>query len=86
MNSPERAEDAKLAHWLTEYMLHLDEKEALRFLECIVIKWAQELPRDQLGQLNDELLHLNNDNTKCAWSEAKLRGYALYRIAAGLEH
>jgi hypothetical protein len=83
---PSRVQEDKQAQWLTEYMLHLDEKSALHFLESVVIKWALELPKDQLERLHDELFYGNNDNPKYAWTEVKLRGYALYRIAEGLEH
>jgi hypothetical protein len=82
----DRAQEDNKAQWLTEYMLHLKDADALRFLESVVLKWALELPQEQLGQLKDELLHRNNDNPKCTWTEVELRGYALYRIAEGLEH
>jgi hypothetical protein len=86
LKTPSRVQEDKQAQWLAEYMLHLDEKGALHFLESVVIKWALELPKDQLEQLNDELFHRNNDNPKYTWTEVELRGYALYRIAEGLEH
>jgi hypothetical protein len=86
LKSPDHVQEYTKAQWLTEYMLHLDEEGALHFLESVAIMWAVELPQDQLNQLKNELLHLNNDNPKSSWIEAELRGYALYRIAEGLEH
>jgi hypothetical protein len=67
-------------------MLHLDEQNALLFLENVVLKWALELPKEQLEQLKNELFHRNHDQPDYTWTETKLRGYAVFLLAEGLEH
>jgi hypothetical protein len=79
IHNPHHAQEEAIARYLTEYMLHLNAEEALRFLEQVVILWAVQLPRDQLDQLQESLARHDSGTV---WSEAELRAYALYSYVA----
>jgi hypothetical protein len=86
LSDPNPSPGTLQAQRLTEIMLHQDEENALRFLESVVLKWAGELPPGQVEQLRAELPPRGDGDPTKTWSEADLRGYALFRIAESLEH
>jgi hypothetical protein len=73
--NPHHEQENKIARRLTEYMLHLSLEEALQFLERVAILWAAQLPSDQFDQLKGSL---TKNQPGYAWSDAEVRGYALY--------
>jgi hypothetical protein len=82
--NPHHEQENKIARRLTEYMLHLSAEEALGFLERVVILWAAQLSSDQLDQLKESLTKNQSGHT---WSDADVRGYALYSyVTEQLEH
>jgi hypothetical protein len=78
-HNPHHAQEDTIARYLTEYMLHLNVEEALRFLEQVVILWAVQLAREQFDQLQESL---TRHHSGTVWSEAEVRAYALYSYVA----
>jgi hypothetical protein len=79
IDNPHHEQEKKLARRLTEYMLHFSSEEALQFLERVVILWAAQLLSDQFDQLKGSL---TRNQPGYAWSDAEVRGYALYSYVA----
>lgn len=75
IDNPHHEQANKIARRLTEYMLHLSVEEALQFLERVTILWAAQLPSDQFDPLKTSL---TKNQPGYAWSDAEVRGYALY--------
>ena len=84
IGNPHHEQEDKIARHLTEYMLHFNSEEALQILERVVILWAAQLPSEQYDQLKASL---TENQPGYAWSDAEVRGYALYSyVAEPLEH
>ncbi len=79
IDNPHHEQENKIARRLTEYMLHFGSEEALQFLKRVAILWATQLPSDQFDQLKGSL---TKNQPGSAWSDAEVRGYALYSYVA----